>query len=114
MPDLTRLLAPRSVVIVGASPTPGALGASVLANLDRHDFRGDIHLINPKRDRIGDRPCLKSMDERPEGVDAAILAIPGPAVVDTLKALAARRVGSAVIFAAGFAEGGAEGLAAQA
>jgi acyl-CoA synthetase (NDP forming) len=114
MPDLTRLLAPRSVVIVGASPTPGALGASVLANLDRHGFQGDIHLINPKRDRIGDRPCLKSIDELPEGVDAAILAIPGPAVVDTLKALAARRVGSAVIFAAGFAEGGAEGLAAQA
>ncbi|WP_294043587.1 acetate--CoA ligase family protein [Sphingomonas sp.] len=114
MPDLSRLLAPRSVVIVGASPTPGALGASVLANLDRHGFSGDIHLINPKRDTIGDRPCLKSIDDLPEGVDAAILAIPGPAVVDALKALAARKVGAAVIFAAGFAEGGADGLAAQA
>lgn len=114
MPDFSRLLAPRSVVIVGASPTPGALGASVLANLDRHGFAGDIHLINPKRDSIGDRPCLKSIADLPEGVDAAVLAIPGPAVVDALKALAARGVGSAVIFAAGFAEGGAEGLAAQA
>src|SRR5262245_36634032 len=28
--DLTRLLSPRSVAIVGASPTPGALGNSVL------------------------------------------------------------------------------------
>ena len=114
MPDLSRLLAPRSVVIVGASPTAGALGASVLANLERHGFAGDIHLINPKRDSIGGRPCLKSIEELPEGVDAAVLAIPGPAVVDTLKALGARGVGAAVIFAAGFAEGGAEGLAAQA
>ncbi|MCW3848612.1 acetate--CoA ligase family protein [Sphingomonas sp. LB-2] len=114
MPDIARLLTPRSVVIVGASPTPGALGASVLANLERHRFAGDIHLINPKRDTIGDRPCLKSIEELPFGVDAAVLAIPGPAVVPALHALAARGVGAAVLFAAGFAEGGEEGLAAQA
>jgi acyl-CoA synthetase (NDP forming) len=34
--DLSRLLRPASVVIVGASPTPGALGNSVLRNLERH------------------------------------------------------------------------------
>lgn len=111
--SLTRLLTPRSVAIVGASPTPGALGHSVLANLERHGFTGDIHLINPKRDSIGDRPCLKSIDDLPEGVDAAVLAIPGPAVLDTIRQLAARGVGAAVIFAAGFAEGGEEGIAAQ-
>ena len=82
MPDLSRLLAPKSVAIVGASPTPGALGNSVLRNLDRHGFAGAIHLINPKRDTIDGRPCLKSIAELPEGVDAAVLAIPGPAVLD--------------------------------
>ena len=111
--DLARLLAPRSVAIVGASPTPGALGNSVLANLDRHGFAGDIHLINPKRDEIGGRPCLKSIADLPEGVDAAVLAIPGAAVLGALRELAQRGVGAAVIFAAGFAEGGEEGLAAQ-
>jgi acyl-CoA synthetase (NDP forming) len=111
--DLSRLLNPLSVAIVGASPTPGALGNSVLANLERHGFAGAIHLINPKRDEIGGRPCLKSIADLPEGVDAAVLAIPGPAVLDAVRALAARGVGAAVIFAAGFAEGGEEGLAAQ-
>lgn len=114
MPDLSRLLSPRSVVIVGASPTPGALGNSVLRNLERHGFAGDIHLINPKRDTIDGRPCLKSIDELPHGVDAAVLAIPGPAVLPAVQALAARGVGAAIIFSAGFAEGGEEGLAAQA
>lgn len=114
MPDLSRLLTPRSVVIVGASPTPGALGNSVLRNLDRHGYAGAVHLINPKRDEIDGRPCLKSIDELPPGVDAAVLAIPGPAVLDAVKALAARDVGAAIIFSAGFAEGGEEGLAAQA
>lgn len=114
MPDLSRLLTPRSVVIVGASPTPGALGNSVLRNLERHGYAGDIHLINPKRDEIDGRRCLKSIDELPEGVDAAVLAIPGPAVLPAVQALAARGVGAAIIFSAGFAEGGEEGLAAQA
>ena len=114
MPDLSRLLTPRSVVIVGASPTPGALGNSVLRNLERHGYAGDIHLINPKRDEIDGRKCLKSIDALPEGVDAAVLAIPGPAVLPAVQALAARGVGAAIIFSAGFAEGGEEGLAAQA
>ncbi len=112
-PSLSRLLTPRSVAIVGASPTPGSLGNSVLANLDRHGFDGQVHLINPKRDEIDGRPCLRSIDDLPMDVDAAVLAIPGPAVVATLRALVSRRVGAAIVFAAGFAEGGDEGMAAQ-
>lgn len=113
MPDLSRLITPRSVAIVGASPTLGALGNSVLRNLERHAFAGDIHLVNPKRAEIDGRPCFASIANLPDGVDAAVLAIPGPAVLDAVRALAARRVGAAVIFAAGFAEGGEAGLAAQ-
>jgi acyl-CoA synthetase (NDP forming) len=110
---LDRLLRPRSVAILGASDTPGALGNQVLANLERHGFAGDIFLINPKRDEIGGRPCLRSVADLPEGVDAAVLAIPGGAVLDSIRALAERGVGAAVIFSAGFAEGGEEGLTAQ-
>ena len=111
--DLNRLLSPRSVAIVGASDKPGALGASVLANLERHGYAGAIHLINPKRDSIGGRVCLPSISALPDGVDAAVLAIPGAAILDAVRALAARNVGAAIIFSAGFAEGGEEGLAAQ-
>jgi acyl-CoA synthetase (NDP forming) len=111
--SIGRLLRPKSVAIVGASPTPGALGASVLANLDRNGFAGEVHLINPKRAEIGGRPCLASVDQLPEGIDVAVLAIPRVAVLDTVRALAARKVGAAIIFSAGFAEGGEEGLAEQ-
>ncbi|WP_443024475.1 acetate--CoA ligase family protein [Sphingomonas sp. Leaf357] len=111
--SLDRLLRPRSVAILGASDKPGALGNQVLANLERHGFAGDIFLINPKRDEIAGRACLRSVADLPEGVDTAVLAIPGGAVLDSVRALAARGVGAAVIFSAGFAEGGEEGLAAQ-
>lgn len=111
--DINRLLRPRSIAIVGASQTPGALGAAVLENLIKHDFPGDIHLVNPKRATISGRPAIPSVEALPEGVDCAILAIPRVAVVDTVRQLAARKVGAAIIFAAGFAEGGEAGLADQ-
>ncbi|MGY2051349.1 acetate--CoA ligase family protein [Methylobacterium sp. JK268] len=113
MPDLLRLLRPASVAIVGASDKPGALGASVLANLVRAGYAGAIHLVNPNRAEIGGRPCLPSVEALPEGVDAAVLAIPRAAVLPAVRALAARRAGAAIVFSAGFAEGGEAGLAEQ-
>jgi acyl-CoA synthetase (NDP forming) len=111
---IARLLAPASVAVVGASDKPGALGASVLGNLLRNGFAGTIYPVNPNRDRIGDLPCLPSVDALPLGVDVAVLAIPQAFVLDTVRGLAARQVGAAIIFSAGFAEGGPEGLAQQA
>jgi acyl-CoA synthetase (NDP forming) len=111
--NIERLLRPRSVAVVGASATPGALGASVVANLERMGFCGEIHLINPKHGSIGARRCLPSVAELPLGVDVAVLAIPRPAVLETVHELVKRQVGAAIIFSAGFAEGGAEGLADQ-
>ena len=111
--DLRRLLSPRSVVVVGASDKPGALGATVVSNLERNGFAGEIHLINPKRAEIGGRACLASIDDLPIGVDVAVLAIPRAGVLDAVRALADRRCGAAIIFSAGFAEGGEQGLADQ-
>ena len=111
--SLERLLRPRSVAVVGASDKPGALGTTLLSNLDANGYSGTIFPINPKRESLGGRACLPGIDALPEGVDAAVLAIPRAGVLDAVKALAARKVGGVVIFAAGFAEGGAEGLAEQ-
>jgi acyl-CoA synthetase (NDP forming) len=110
---LERLLRPRSVAIVGASDKPGALGASVLANLERAGFSGDIHLVNPKRTEIGGRPCVATVDDLPDGVDTAVLAIPRAGVLDVIRGLARRNVGAAVVFSAGFAEDGPQGLTDQ-
>jgi acyl-CoA synthetase (NDP forming) len=110
---MERLLRPRSVAIVGASPTPGAFGAGVLANLEHAGFTGGLYLINPKRNNIGGRPCIASVDDLPEGVDCAVLAIPRAAVVETVLACARRRVGGVIIFSAGFAEAGEEGRLEQ-
>lgn len=112
-PAIERLLRPRSVAIVGASATPGALGAGVLANLDRFGFAGDIHLINPNRSEINGRPCLRSTHDLPHGVDCAVFAIPSSGMKEAMAGCAARGVGGAVIFSGGFAEAGPAGRALQ-
>lgn len=110
---IDRILRPKSVAIVGASPTKGALGNRLMNNLVAANFSGDMHLINPRRSEIDGRPCLNSIEALPDGVDVAVLAIPRAAVLDSVRQLGARGVGGAIIFSSGFAEGGEEGLAEQ-
>lgn len=113
-PDaLYRLLKPRSVALVGASATSGSLGETVLINLENAGYAGDLYLINPKRSEIRGRACLASIEDLPHNVDCAVLAIPGSAVVDAARACAQKGVVGLIVFAAGFAESGEEGRAAQ-
>jgi acetate---CoA ligase (ADP-forming) len=110
---IARLLNPRSVALIGASDKPGALATTIMDNLRRAAYKGDLHPINPKRDTIGGQVCLKSLDDLPLHVDVAILAIPKAGVLDAVRGLAARKVGAAIIFSAGFAEDGEAGMAQQ-
>lgn len=111
--ELDWLLRPRSIAIVGVSPEPGSIGGAVLANLERFGYRGDIHLVSRNRREINGRPCLAAIDDLPEGCDVALLALPGAAIVEAAAACARRHVGAAMIYAAGFAETGADGRAQQ-
>jgi acetate---CoA ligase (ADP-forming) len=111
--QIDRLLRPRSIALVGASATPGSLGENVLRNLENAGYSGDLHLVNPKRPMIHGRASLGSIDELPDGIDCAVLAIPAAAVLDAARACARKQVGSVIIFSAGFAESSASGRKAQ-
>jgi acyl-CoA synthetase (NDP forming) len=108
-----RLLRPRSVAIVGASPDHGSIGANALENLLLARYQGEIHLVSRSRKEINGRPCVPSIDDLPLGVDAVVLVVPEAVVVDSVAACARRQTGSAVVFASGFAETGGEGKVKQ-
>ena len=107
------VIKPRSVAIVGASADPRSFGGFVLSNLERFGYAGDLHLVSRSSAEINGRPCLKTIDELPEGIDLAVLAIPEAGVLDAVRTLGERRTGAAVIFASGYAEAGEEGRAKQ-
>lgn len=108
-----RALRPRSVAIVGVSATPGSAGRNALNNLIVGGYDGDIHMVSRSGVEIDGRTSVGSIAELPEGVDLAILAVPAAAMLETVEACTARRVGVSIIFASGFAELGEEGKAAQ-
>ncbi len=112
--QIDRLLRPKSVAVVGASDRHGALGCTLLNNLVQYEFDGDVYPVNPKRDELQGLKVYKSVNELPKGVDCAVLAIPRPFVVDTVRDMAANGCGAVVIYAAGFSEAGEEGAKDQA
>src|SRR5678815_3814842 len=111
--QIDRLLRPKSVAVVGASDRTGALGATLLNNLVQYEFAGEIYPVNPKRDELLGLKVYHEIAELPEGIDCAVLAIPRPFVLDTVRQLAARKCGAVVIYSAGFSEAGEEGMREQ-
>lgn len=101
---LTRLLAPQSVAIVGASEKEGAFSSRTLENLA--GYQGRIHLVNPKYERLGDRVCHASVRALPEVPDCVVIAVPWQAVVGEVRAAAEAGAGGAIVYASGFAETG--------
>jgi acyl-CoA synthetase (NDP forming) len=110
--DLTRLLHPASVAVVGASIRPGSFGERVLAN--QSNYQGRVFAVNARYDRIGDRPCYPSVADLPEVPDCAVITTARDAVEDIVLECARAGVGGVIIFASGYAEMGREDrLAAQ-
>jgi len=103
---VARFLRPRSLAIVGISARAGSAGQVILQSLKLNNFKGDIHLVGRSSETIDGRPVLQSPDELPEGVDLAVFTLPAAGVRAAVEACARRGVGSALIFAAGFAEVG--------
>ncbi len=108
--DLTGLLSPRAVAVVGASPRPGSVGGEILRNLKRCGFNGKLYPINPKYDEVDGITCLHAIDDLPPGVDLAVLAINRDIVLDAVVEIAEKGVSDLVIITAGFKEIGEDGL----
>ena len=113
-PSLDAVLRPRSVAVIGASDNRRRIGGRPIRYLTEAGFAGPIYPINPKHRQVQGLDAFAHIDDVPDPVDLAIVAVPAASVVSTVEACAARGVKAAVIFSAGFAETSLEGQRAQA
>ena len=104
---LARLLHPRAIALIGASPDSTKLAGRPLAYLQRFGFDGGVHPVNPKHSEIGGVRCYASVADLPDGVDLALILLPASGVVDCLQACGERGIPFAISIAGGFAEAGA-------
>jgi acetyltransferase len=98
------LVAPRNVVIVGASDRPGNWALRSWRNLQRYGFPGNIHLINPRRGEILGQRCYPDFKSLPEPPDHLLIVVPAPAVPELLVEGAAAGARSATVLSSGFGE----------
>jgi len=102
--DLTRLLAPAQIAVVGATERRGSYGAQTLINLSALGFPGPVWGVNPHYDEVLGRPCVGSLADLPGPVDAVVIAIPAAGVAEVVEQAGALGCGGAVVYGAGFGE----------
>jgi len=100
--ELEKLIAPRSIAVVGASPRAGSFGVRTLENLEH--FAGDVFAVNARYERIGERRCYASLAALPHAPDCVVFVVPRDAVEASLAEAAAAGAGSAIVFASGYGE----------
>jgi acetyl-CoA synthetase len=100
--DIRRLIAPRSIALIGA----GAWTDAVAAGNAAVGFQGRIWRVHPHRASTAATPYYRSVAELPGAPDAAFIAVPNHEAPAVAGALAARGCGGFVCFSAGFAETG--------
>ncbi len=114
VPDLTPLFAPRAVTVVGASSDPSKWGGSLLRNLIDGDFAGPIYPVNGRGGTVFGLPAFGSIAELPDAPDLALVALGAAQVNSVIEQCGERGIPVALVVAAGFAEAGEAGAAAEA
>nr|WP_062333617.1 acetate--CoA ligase family protein [Herbidospora sakaeratensis] len=99
-----RLLAPRSVAVVGASTRPGSYGNQAVANLVTAGFPGPVYGVHPTAREVHGVSCVPAIGDLPIAPDALVIATPAATVPGLLREAGERGCGGAVVLAAGFAE----------
>ncbi len=102
--ELTRLLTPRSVAVVGASTRPGTYGNQAMANLVGAGFPGPIFGVHPTAPQLYGQPCRPRLADLPIAPDAVVIATPAATVPGLIAEAGEVGCGGVVVFAAGFAE----------
>ena len=114
MHRLEPLLNPSSIAIVGASNNAARIGGMPIAHLTKFGYAGPIYPINPKYEEVFGLRCWSDIEALPAAPDLVVLAIAAPDVLPMLGRCAAKGVRAVIVYAAGFAEEGAQGAALQA
>jgi acetate---CoA ligase (ADP-forming) len=113
MRDLTPLMEPRSVAVIGASASPTKPGYLLLKNIVDCGYPGAIYPINPRGGAILGQQAYPTIGDVPGAVDLAFVVLGRETIPDVLRACINKGVRAALVITAGFREVGGAGDALQ-
>lgn len=110
-PDISKsaavaaLFNPKSVAIIGASTKPHGLGGRPLRLLRDHGYQGAVFPVNVSHSVVQGERAYPSIQDVPDPVDVAMIAVPAGLVPGALRECAIAHVKLAVVVSSGFGEG---------
>src|SRR5580765_7175643 len=111
--SIARLLAPRSIAVIGASRHPGSIGYELFRNLLAFGFEGPVYPVNPSSASVAGVRAYPTLLDVPDAVDLAVVVVPAAVVPGVVHDCAQKHVRGMVIISAGFAEVGSEGKSVE-
>jgi acyl-CoA synthetase (NDP forming) len=115
VPDIAKLLWPKTVAVVGASSDTNGLRGRILEIILSHPFAGKVYPVSRSATEVQGLKAYASIDALPEPADLAILIVPAQYIPAELERCGLAGVKAAVILSSGFAEEpGEAGLRMQA
>jgi acetate---CoA ligase (ADP-forming) len=105
--SIDKMLNPRSIAVIGASPKGGYGGRLLNAVLRARD-RVRIYPVNPNYDEIAGVQAYRTISDLPEAPDLMGVVVPYQKVMDVLREGYAKGNRAAVVISAGFAERGTD------
>lgn len=107
--SVARILAPRSVAVVGASRVLGSVGNLIFRNILDSNFQGTVYPVNPNAEAVGGVKAYPDIRSLPENIDLAVLAVGAEQIPEVIKDAAEKHAGGVVIISAGFSDMSLEG-----
>ena len=104
--DISKLLRPRAVAVVGASEKSGFGGDTCRNILENQADTSHVYPVNPKKETVFGKKCYPTLADLPEDIDLVILCTSQKTIVDFLKQAKAKGAGAAVVYASGYSEVG--------
>lgn len=111
--NITKLINPKSIAIVGASADPQKIGYQMLSNLIESGYLGEVFPVNPKGGEILGKKVFSSLSEISQDIDLVAIVVPRQFVLGVVEECAQIKVSAIEIISAGFAESDDEGKKLQ-
>ena len=104
MPDLGKLLWPKSVAVIGASSDTHGLRGRIVEIMKGHPYAGTIYPVSRSAAEVQGLKAYASVADLPAPADLALLIIPARFVPEELERCGSAGIKAAVILSSGFAE----------
>ena len=102
--SIDRMLNPRSIAVVGATPRMQYGGRFVAAAMGSMENGVNVYPVNPRYEEVQGLRCYPSVSALPEAPDVVGVVVPYHAVLDTLRESHEKGAKSAIVISAGFSE----------